>query len=114
MPDSHSSLGNNTYLLATVMGKHRFCDEVTNLYVYCSHECNISRKMSHTNKRPFSFLSQPSYDVEFLDIKSTSSTEEYVDPVEVLIETEGSKTTATVKATLKKEVPPDTLVSMST
>ena len=70
--------------------------------------------MSHTNKRPFSFLLQPSYDVEFLDIKSTSSTKDYVDPVEMLIEKDGSKTTATVKATLKKEVPPDTLVSMST
>jgi hypothetical protein len=70
--------------------------------------------MSHINKRPFSFLLQPSYDIEFLDIKSTSTTKEYVDPVEVLIERDGPKTTATVKATLKKELPQDTMVSMST
>jgi len=68
--------------------------------------------MSHTNNRPFPFLLQPPYDVEFTDIKSTSTTNDYVDPVEVLIEKDGSKTTATVKATLKKEIPQDAIVSM--
>jgi hypothetical protein len=68
--------------------------------------------MSRTNKRPFSFPLQPSYDVEFLDIKSTSNTKDYVDPVEMLIEKDGPKKTATVKATLKKEVPADAMVSM--
>ena len=69
--------------------------------------------MSHTNNGPLSFVLQPSYDVEFLDIKTTSSTNDYVDPVEVLIEKDGSKTTASAKATLKKELPQDTMVSMS-
>jgi hypothetical protein len=66
------------------------------------------------NERPFSFLLQPSYDVEFLDIKLTSTTKDYVDPAEALIEKDGTKTTATLKATLKKEVPQDAVVSMST
>jgi hypothetical protein len=70
--------------------------------------------MSHTNKRPFSFLLQPPYDVEFTDIKSTSSSKEYVDPVDVLIEKDGSQSTITIQATIKKEIPQDAIVSMST
>ena len=86
----------------------------TVLAVHCSHQCNSVSKISHTNNRPLSFLLQPLYDVEFLDIKSTTSTKEYVDPVEVLIEKDGSKSTVTVKATLKKELPQVATVSMST
>jgi hypothetical protein len=69
--------------------------------------------MSHTNNRPLSFLLQPSYDLEFLDIKSTTNCIQYVDPVEELIEMDGSNSTVTVIATLKKELPQDAKVSMS-
>ena len=68
--------------------------------------------MSHTNNRPLPFLLQQPYDVQFTDIKSTSNNKDYVDPVEVLIEQDGTKTTATVKATIIKELPQDTMVSM--
>jgi hypothetical protein len=74
----------------------------------------IQEKMSHENKRQFCFLLQPSYDVEFTDIKSTSSNKDYIDPVDVAIEKDGSKSTITIKATVKKEIPQDTIVSTPT
>ncbi|GFG35430.1 hypothetical protein Cfor_05636 [Coptotermes formosanus] len=70
--------------------------------------CSIMQeKISHENKRPFSFLLQPSYDVEFTDIKSTSNNKDYVDPVETSIGKDGSQSTLTIKATVKKEIPQD-------
>jgi hypothetical protein len=69
--------------------------------------------MSRTNTRPICFLLQPSYDVIITDIKSTANNNDYVDPGDVLIENDGSKTTATLKATVKKEIPQGTIVSMS-
>jgi hypothetical protein len=77
--------------------------------------CSIMQeKISHENKRPFSFLLQPSYDVEFTDIKSTSNNKDYVDPVETSIGKDGSQSTLTIKATVKKEIPQDMMVSTPT
>jgi hypothetical protein len=49
-----------------------------------------------------------------MDIKPTANNKDYIDPVDVMIEKDGSKTTATLKATVKKELPQDATVSMST
>jgi hypothetical protein len=68
-------------------------------------------KMSHEYKTPFCSLLQPSHNLEYMDIKSTSNTKDYVDPVEVLIEKDGPKSTFTIKSTIKKEIPVDAIVS---
>lgn len=66
--------------------------------------CTLVILVHHINAQE-----DPSYDVEFTDIKSTSSNKDYIDPVDVAIEKDGSKSTITIKATVKKEIPQDTI-----
>jgi hypothetical protein len=49
-----------------------------------------------------------------MNITSFADTKEYIDPVEVSTGVDGSKTTFSIKTTVIKDVPEDTIVSSLT
>jgi hypothetical protein len=59
----------------------------------------------------FCFLLQQSYEIQVTNITSISENNEYVVPIEETAGTDGSKSTFSIKATVKKEVPQDAIVS---